>query len=473
MYAAVQPRTVSPFLISQEDAGARSDILAAGVILLPAGLVAGALYFAGSTNVGMVIVGLAFVAACFAAPPIGFYAYFAFQALDAAFTTGFEDAFTPAKALGPFLLLPWFVWYSRSRVSALISKPFVGWMCAFGMFGVFTAPFAYLPLAGVRYGSQVVVQAIMLIAAVQMLDHPRYIARALFWAVMGGVILAAAIFLTGGVSSQFGRTTFGEYANPNTTAMALAISLAVIPAAWAMTENKLYYIFYLLAPPFMLGAMFQTGSRSAIASLIVGSTAGVVFAKGGNIAKRALIAGVSLTIVLGSLFFASQSGLMGKIAQERIQAFILGRESVATDSRSYIWAMSLQTYMSHPAIGCGYGNSAVAFLEHHGLERDVHNTYLGALVDGGPVAAALMAYSLWLLFRAVRRAGGSRVGIPAMILLFVLLFSGISHTIQFTKWFWVPATICLLLAEFAERQRIEQESQIVSTSSPMRGAWGA
>lgn len=473
MYAAVQPRAVNPFLITQEAAGARSDIMAAGVILLPAALVAGALYFGGSTNMSMVVVGLAFVVACFAAPQIGFYAYFAFQALDAAFTTGFQDAFTPAKALGPFLLLPWLVWFSRSRVSALVSKPFVGWMCAFGMFGVFTAPFAYLPLAAVRYGGQVVVQAIMLIAAVHMLDHPRYIARALFWTVVGGVILAAAIFVTGGVSSQFGRATFGEYANPNTTAMALAISLAVIPAAWALTENKLYYIFYSLAPPFMLAAMFQTGSRSAIASLIIGSTAGVVFAKGGNIAKRALIAGVSLTIVMGSLFFAVQTGLMGKIAQERIQAFVSGRESVATDSRSYIWAMSLEAYMARPAIGSGYGNSAEAFLQRHGLDRDVHNTYLGALVDGGPVAAGLMAYSLWLLFRAVRRAGGSRVGIPAMILLFVLLFSGISHTIQFTKWFWVPATICFLLAEFAERQHIEQESQSESASNTTRGAGGA
>ena len=39
--------------------------------------------------------------------------------------------------------------------------------------------------------------------------------------------------LVAGVSAQFGRGTLGEFANPNTTALALSVTGVCIPAAWA------------------------------------------------------------------------------------------------------------------------------------------------------------------------------------------------------------------------------------------------
>jgi O-antigen ligase len=88
-----------------------------------------------------------------------------------------------------------------------------------------------------------------------------------------------------------------------------------------------------------------------------------------------------------------------------------------------------------------------------GVQKDIHSVYLGALVDGGPIGFGLLMYSLWKLYAAVRSIGKKRAAMPAMVVLVLLLFSGLTHTIHFTKWFWVPATICLLLAEQAARER--------------------
>lgn len=438
------------------EGSSRADILTFFFLLLPALVISGVLYVAGAYYAAVWIIGVAFVISCFAAPQIGIYSYFMFQALDAAFIQSMQDQFTPAKVLGPFLILPWLVYYSRSRASILVSKKFIVVMVLYGVFGMITSAFAINFEEAIRFSGQILTQCIMIAAAIHILDTRRYVARAMFWTVIGGLIAAFAV-VTGG-ENRTSRSTLGEYANPNTIAITISVACAAIPAAWILTKVRLLHPFFLAAVPIMIIAILMCGTRSAIFGLVFAFTFCVIFARSGNILKRIVASVVLMAILVATFQFAISSGLLGKAARDRLEAFVQDTGGVTQDSRTYIWQMTFKTYLHEPMIGVGYGNSQFANLEYQGWRIDVHNDVLGALVDGGPIALMLLLLGFWMLFRTVNRTRSTNLGIPAMVIVVIPLISGNLHRLIFSKLFWVPITICLIIAEQAERERRRAES---------------
>ena len=73
------------------------------------------------------------------------------------------------------------------------------------------------------------IQVFLAVITMHFIDDRRRIRTLLFWCFIGGVMASAAMIVTGGVSSQFGRGTLGEFANPNSTALALSVSLICVP----------------------------------------------------------------------------------------------------------------------------------------------------------------------------------------------------------------------------------------------------
>lgn len=435
-----------------EEPSSSSDLVVFWALLAPAGVIAGVLYVLGSAMPAFVIAGVAFSVAAFISPAVGAYAYLALQALDAAFTTGAEDVFTPAKALGPFLLVAWLPHLARGACARIrVSRPFIYGMLVFGLWGVATAAFSVTPYAALRFAGQVIVQGLILAMMLGVLNSSRRVGRAMWWTVAGGVIAAMSLVVTGGVSRQFGRATLGEFANPNTTALAISVAVAAIPGAWAFSRYLSVRLVCIAAAPLLLFAMVKTGSRSSLISIVAAFSIGVVLAKGGNIAKRGLIALALVTLTIGTFFVVLNANVLNRKAQERLEALVHRSESVTEDSRTVIWGMALQTYLSHPLLGVGYGSSAYAMRVRHGIERDVHNSYLGSLIDGGPIGCALFFYALLRLIGATRNCTQARTAVPSTILLVLALVSGLTHTIHFSKWFWVPVTLSLLLAEQARR----------------------
>lgn len=458
-------QTPAPTFLTQDqlresgEGSSRADILTFFFLLLPALVISGVLYVAGAYYTAIWIIGVAFVISCFVAPQIGIYTYFMFQALDAAFITSMQSQFTPAKVLGPFLIVTWLTYYGRSRASILLSKRFIITMMLFGLYGMATAAFSINFEEAAKFSGQILTQCIMIAVAIHVLDTRRYIARAMFWTVVGGTIAAVVVVSSGGAARA--RSTLGEYANPNTIAIAISVACAAIPAAWTMTKVRLLYPLFLVAVPIMIAAILMCGTRSAILSIVVAFSVCVVFAKGGSIVKRGAISLILLAITASTFQFAIGSGMLGKVARERLEDLVRDTEGVTHDSRSYIWQMTLKTYLHDPFLGVGYGNSQFANLERQGWRVDIHNDYLGALVDGGPIAFTLLLLGLWSVFQAVNRTRGTSYGIPAMVIVAIPLVSGMVHRLVFSKWFWIPMTICLVLAEQAERERRRAESLVL------------
>ena len=93
------------------------------------------------------------------------------------------------------------------------------------------------------------------------------------------------------------------------------------------------------------------------------------------------------------------------------------------------------------------GNTRFAMERKFGGAYDIHNSYLAPLVDTGPIGAALFWAAIVVVIRRVRAIEVARAGVPAMMMLVYVLFTGLTHTFHSTKWFWIPMTVCLLFAE--------------------------
>lgn len=432
---------------------ARGDLRAFGFIVVPALAVAGLLYLAGAAQVAVGLAAAGFIISVIVAPQIGLYAYLAWQALDSAVITEEGASFTPAKAFAALLLLVYVFWYGRGGARLSVSKPTMRLLLLFGAFGLVTAPLAVDPLLALRYAGQIIVQALLAVMMLHMLHTAAHVRRALLWTVLGGVGAAVFMLVTGGLTKRYSRATLGEYANPNTTAVALCIALIAIPAAWVYAKRMIDRVWLLAAAPVLFVAMLKAGSRSATLAVFAALTMGVLLPRGARFWKRALVTMFGMAVAVVTFFAALQSDILGKESQARIEELVHEGSTVAHDSRLDIWRSALHTYLRRPVFGFGYGNTAEVLARSQGIYIDVHSSYLGPLVDGGPIAFGLMMLALWRLMVCVRRIGPSRAGMPAAMILIVMLISASVHTLHFSKWFWVPVTLCLLLAEQAEREK--------------------
>ncbi len=449
----------------------RNDGVLLVLLMLPAVALGGLSYLAGFPQGAYAIVGTAFLAAVIASPEIGLYVYFLIQAFDQAFVESHEAVFTPSKALAPLIIAVYLLRPERALAPIVCSRPYIMAMLGFGLYGIVMAVFSLEPLASVRYGGQIIVQVILIVVALHRLVDRERISRALLFTVASGTLAAIVMIATGGRSEQFSRATLGEFTNPNTAALAISLSLLSIPAAWAFTTHRLVRAILLCCAPLMLTAMLMTGSRSALVATAVAALLATITARGLHPVLRFVIPAVGATVILVTGLLVLQSGLLQKQSQERIEAFVEGREG-RQEARYFIWIEALSTFAQQPW-GFGYGNTAFAMEKHRGFFLDIHSTYLSALVDGGPVSVGLFVFGLGVLFTRMRliRAPGAAVG--ASTLVWYVLVSGITHTIHFSKWFWIPVTLTLVMAEFARRQQLAAAAAPrafpVDYREPMRG----
>ena len=435
---------------------ARTDTTVLLCLMVPAFLVAGVLYLGGATVAALATVGGVFVISVLIAPEIGLYAYCMLQALDQIFLEEQTDVLTPGKLLGPFVILAFLIHGARGRVPMLVGRPFILTMLAFGLFGLLMAPLAIQIPSAVRYSLQIIVQVLMIYAAIHLLSDRQYIARALMFCVLGGVVAAAIMISGGGVSRQFSRATLGDAANPNSTAAALSVALICIPAAWAYTRNWVLRGGLLLAGPIIVVAMMKTGSRAALVAIFGAVVLAGIMAKRAGLMRRMLIPAICAGLAFVTGLYVLQKGILVDKSQERLEALFsgsaTGQAGGEQEGRFMIWSAALETF-AHQPWGFGFGNTAFALEQHAGFFLDIHSTLLSALVDGGVVSFVLFLWGLWVLFRTMRGIDDPATGIAAAMIIFQVYLSILTHTIHFSKYFWVPVMFALLLAEQDARER--------------------
>lgn len=420
------------------------------------------IYRLGETWLAIGIVGVTIGATMFIAPQVAFYIYFGWQALDLFFldpeATG---VITPAKVLALFMVLVYVVSFGRIRQRILVSKSVIIIMFVFGLVGLLGTPLALNKLVALKYAGQVLIQVILVAGALHFLDNEKRISSAFFWCFVGGV-LASVIMLTTEEIGQF-RAMIGESSNAAASALAFTISMVAILGLWNFKKYRKYLLFYVLGSVVLFIAMIRTGSRASLLALFVSPPAGMLIARGVKLSKRVLVPVLlSLVIVLGSIYVLSLRIIEAQ-SQQRLEEMIkTGRaESGSGGERMGILRRVIATYFEHhAAFGWGFGNSNIAMQLYRSEKRDIHNSFLGPLVDAGPIGFILFNTGLLLLYLKIRGISDPGMNASASIIYVFLILSAISQQTHFTKWFWIPFTMCLLLAEQSKRKELEEYSKL-------------
>lgn len=431
-----------------------TDIAVLMWILAPAGAIAGLLWAVGATWPAAAVAGTAFAISVFICPAVGLYAYFAWQAVDSAFISDTGSVLTPAKVFAPFLLLVYVCKFGRTGTRMLVSKPFIMAMLAYAAYGAVLAPLSPEPSEAWRYTGQILVQALLVAMAVHVVNNRAFVGRAMVFTVIGGVVAASIMTFSGyDIGSADQRATIGEHANPNSTAFALSIALFAIPAAWGYVRFKVMWPIYLAAAPLIFWQVLQTGSRTGMVGVFAAASLGVFIVKRTSITKRIVVATICTMICVGVLAYQLESGALGGRAGARIESFVAaGDEDLGDNPRMAIWSLALQTFVRQPW-GFGFGQTAYTLRDEQGWFIDIHSSWLGALVEGGVIGFTFFAWGMWHLVKATRGIARAHPGIAAAMMLCLLAMNGVAHTYTYSKWFWVPATLCLLMAEQAARDR--------------------
>jgi hypothetical protein len=443
--------------------GERLKTLIVLVVLGVSFLLAFFLYRLGETWLAVGIVSVTLGAMMLIAPQIAFYIYFGWQALDPIFIDPERMLVTPGKVLAVFMVLLYIVSFGRIRRRILVSKGVITLMLAFGFWGLLLAPFTLDRFVAMKNSLQVITQVILVAGTIHFLDSKKRIRYLFFLCFLGGVIAAGKVILFPSVGAQF-RATIGRFTNPQTTCFALSTSLMALVGLWAIRPpRKKYVIFYLLGCAVIFFGVLDTGSRAGLISILVALTVQTVFAKGISLGRRMIMPLLLTGIIIGGVVYILGTGTLSTQSQERLKEMVTtGRvESGPGARRIGILKRVLSTYLEHnPFFGWGLGNSSTAMILYRSEKRDIHNSFLGPLCESGPIGFILFNFGVFLLYLRVRSIANTRMCNSATAIYVFLILSSIAHTAQFTRWFWIPVTMCLLLAEESKYEELEEYSEV-------------
>lgn len=419
--------------------------------LIPVGVMAAIFYVSGYEFIAVVLLGCFIGVAMLASPQLAIYVFLAWQAWDGVFLSSSTDVFTPAKALAFIVLFSGFLHMSRLRGDARKAHRLLVVSLIFAGYGLLLSIVAIAPLAAIRYSLQVATLALVVWVAIKAIDSPARIRATIFWLVVGGTSAAVAT-IAGHGSELYSRGTLAENVNPNTLALSLSVPLAAVPALWGLAKRKFDYILCIICGSLLMAGMMKTGSRSACGAIFLAYAFGALLVKGRGWVKKIIVTVFAILLSAGVFFIVLHLQILDKKSQSRLETMVgMSSDTSTSSSRIDVWFNSLKAYSHMPITGVGYGNTAFAGREFTGNYKDVHSSLIGPFVEGGIVGFLLFMYMLWLLLQRIRSIGIPNPGVPAAIMYIFIIISCATHTIHFTKWFWIPVFVCLLLSRHAEQ----------------------
>lgn len=193
--------------------------------------------------------------------------------------------------------------------------------------------------------------------------------------------------------------------NPNRLAM--FATMAAIGLWYLMQQSRSFWLRLLLVPTMvMLGlAVFLTASRSGLVGLLLAGLV-ILLDEGFDLRKIFAFAVGGLMLAVVALQFVPERNFERILNLPGTEAADSGEGAASLERRQYSWEVAFDLWQKNPAFGVGMGNWAVArFLNDPARSAgSPHNSYLLALVEGGPLAVIGFMMILWLSWRNLRIA---------------------------------------------------------------------
>lgn len=225
------------------------------------------------------------------------------------------------------------------------------------------------------------------------------------------VLWANKIYLTGEFwrFGDNGRLNgpFGLYHDENYLAMLFVVAVPVFYYLSVGTSYRVIRYGCWLAIPLAWHALFLTGSRGALLSLIV-TMLYVFFRSYNKKASMILLVGLVVAIIDQSGNMISRvTNTVSAEEQERDRAFIENTDDSdeidkPVDPRLISWEVGLKIMADYPLLGIGAANFMRAFPEYDETEPHVaHNTFVQLGAASGVGAALVYLYFLYLRLRNI------------------------------------------------------------------------
>jgi len=357
---------------------------------------------------------------------------------------------------------------SRAKKPLGRAKGVILFSMAFVSLGLLTSPFAINVFVAVKSCLQMFVLVLIVIVSLKVLDTPERIHRALFWLVVGSAFAAIGLLMGLGAGGAGGtrylRGTLSQDINPITTALGLTLPLSAVPALWGLAKRKSDYVICVICGALLLAGMMKTGSRAGVGSIVIACAAAGFMVKGREWGKKILVTVLAVVFVGGVFLFVLRMNILPEQSQNRLEAFAgVGGEDAKSTGRMHIWKAAFEAYMDrNPVIGVGVANTEFAQQEYSGQFKPVHSSLIAPILELGIIGAVLFYGMLWEWFRRVREIRIASLGVPAAIMYITTFIFSAAHTIHYTKWFWIPIMLCLLLARQAQMLEAGSDIQYIT-----------
>jgi len=364
----------------------------------------------------------------------------------------------------------------HGRVSLRLT-PLLGVVGAYGFWILLSAYWAADPSAVYSTFFAYVLVIAYMFAFALLIRTPRDAVNVLVVLVAGatlsGFVALNTYLVTGGSIRASGLEgaahpdTFGVY-----EAMIAPVALGLFALARRAQARGIYLACMAVIVMSIVSSLTRTAmiAVGVVAALALVAPWRVLFRSAAQRATYAVAVGVTagavLTVAASATFFA------------RLGSIFSGGQVDRAAGRTDLWAAALNAYGHHPWFGIGAGNFQASSLSlltqtqgvdigaaYVGQGRPVHNSYLEALTELGPVGLALLtlviAFTGWYLIRVflrARAAGDDTTRILAATLLLALVSLAISMvflSIALNKPLWIIVGLTIALERMTGARRAD------------------
>lgn len=279
-----------------------------------------------------------------------------------------------------------------------------------------------------------------------------------------GALVASGLGIYNGYLHEFTvRTDIGNFNDPNYYARHLLLGAIFCGYLTAMAGRVAARLAGVASLAVLLFAVMLSGSRGAWIAALVTLVAGLVMILPPAMQvlrkKRVLLPSLVAVVIFTAVFCPYIIKHLPPVVVQRAQTLTQVSDQFDRGAgRIDIWMVGLNIAGDNWIKGVGINNFPYAYTRYFsgtggvdrfiGLNRDAHNNYLTVFAELGIPGFLLF---LWLFYSAWRfsgRAESRADAVAGKLVIIFLLFSGLTSTDIFTKFFWLGMAMPVLWAQF-------------------------
>ena len=303
-----------------------------------------------------------------------------------------------------------------------------------------------------------IIFTVLWMAIVNVLKQDKkFIEKALEWIMIAGACLTCYLLLYYGpfmyIQALFqGKRIGEEILQLNKLGMYTATS-CIIAFNFYLEKRKLRYMFF-----FVLSLIAMVGSGSKRAFLMLGISLIISLLlkiKNENVKNRAIKILLAVIVIYIVIMLVSKLNFFAGVLSRFQELFTVLETGDTKFSRVRFIRYGLKSFMEHPILGLGSGNSHKVTLEAMGWATYLHNNYLEQLVNLG-IVGFLLYYGLYVVLLKSLRPGikhDSFCAKTVMILLLSQLISDIAVTSYNLKFTYILFAIAISTIENGYQER--------------------